>query len=624
MAIQILPARLANQIAAGEVVERPASVVKELVENSIDAGATCIDIDIEKGGSKLIRIRDNGFGIPKDELTLALSRHATSKIYSLDDLEAITSLGFRGEALASISSVSRLTMTSRTETQTEAWAAYAEGRDMQVIIKPAAHPVGTSVEVVDLFFNTPARRKFLRTDKTEFGHIDELIKRIALSRFDVSINLSHNGVRVRQYRSAKTQLQKEKRLAAICGRAFVENMVSVELEHCGLSLCGWICLPKGARAQNDIQHCFVNQRMMKDKLINHAIRQGYETLLSPEQFATFVLYIQIDPDQVDVNVHPAKHEVRFHQARFVHDFIYQAVADALAQSKGLCLEGIEEGKGNYALVSEPEEVSSFNDFAPFFSDNRGVTRGYSGHSSSANNHSWRQSSRYLVSPPTNFSQDIYAKLIQTESLDEGDEVALDSSSLHHDLEATALPVCLGKPLAVVEKKYLLLQDKQKIYLLDLDFASYLEALGQIKAYDDENGVQKQPLLLPLQLKLSPQEVEVLIQHESLLLKFGISIKLKSANQVMLMTVCQLMRKANMQDVMVKICQFLLEEKIDTQMFAHWLAKTLMHISDEYQQSQSILLISGLENCWQEKLAAYYAQLLRPLDITSVIEAFNYE
>ncbi len=624
MAIQILPARLANQIAAGEVVERPASVVKELVENSIDAGATCIDIDIEKGGSKLIRIRDNGFGIPKDELTLALSRHATSKISSLDDLEAITSLGFRGEALASISSVSRLTMTSRTETQSEAWAAYAEGRDMQVSIKPAAHPVGTSVEVVDLFFNTPARRKFLRTDKTEFGHIDELIKRIALSRFDVSINLSHNGVRVRQYRSAKTQLQKEKRLAAICGRTFVENMVSVELEHCGLSLHGWICLPKGARAQNDIQHCFVNQRMMKDKLINHAIRQGYETLLSSEQFATFVLYLQIDPDQVDVNVHPAKHEVRFHQARFVHDFIYQAVADALVQSKGFCLDGIEEGKGHYVLASQPEKVSYFNDCAAFSSERRGVARGYTGHSSSKNDHSWRQSSRYSTLPPTSVSQDIYAKLIQIERLDEDDAAEFDPPFSHQDSEMTALPARLGKPLAVLEKKYLLLQDNQKIYLLDLEFASYLEALGQIKAYDDENGVQKQPLLLPLQLKLSPQEIDVLLQHELLLLKFGISIKQKSANQVMLMTVCQLMRKANMQDVVFKICQFLLEEKVDAQTFAHWLARTLMHMSDEYQLSQSILLISALENCWQEKLAAYYAQLLRPLDFTSVIEAFNYE
>ncbi|SMY37664.1 DNA mismatch repair endonuclease MutL [Photobacterium andalusiense] len=331
MPIQILPARLANQIAAGEVVERPASVVKELVENSIDAGATRIDIDIEKGGSRLIRIRDNGKGIAKDELGLALSRHATSKIASLDDLEAIVSLGFRGEALASISSVSRLTLTSCTEGQTEAWSAYAEGRDMDVQLKPAAHPIGTTLEVLDLFFNTPARRKFLRTEKTEFTHIDELIKRIALSRFDVAITLRHNGKLVRQYRIADNPLQQERRLAAACGPAFLQHALVVELAHGDLKLSGWICSPQGARSQNDIQYCYVNGRMMKDKLINHAIRQAYESSLRSEQYAAYVLYIEIDPHQVDVNVHPAKHEVRFHQARLVHDFIYQALQSALQQ-----------------------------------------------------------------------------------------------------------------------------------------------------------------------------------------------------------------------------------------------------------------------------------------------------
>ena len=222
MPIQVLPPQLANQIAAGEVVERPASVVKELVENSLDAGATRIDIDIERGGAKLIRIRDNGCGIKKDELALALARHATSKIASLDDLEAIISLGFRGEALASISSVSRLTLTSRTAEQQEAWQAYAEGRDM------AAHPVGTTLEVLDLFYNTPARRKFLRTEKTEFNHIDEIIRRIALARFDVTINLSHNGKIVRQYRAVPEGGQKERRLGAICGTAFLEQALAIE------------------------------------------------------------------------------------------------------------------------------------------------------------------------------------------------------------------------------------------------------------------------------------------------------------------------------------------------------------------------------------------------------------
>ncbi|MEZ9531215.1 DNA mismatch repair endonuclease MutL [Vibrio sp. 10N.286.51.F4] len=358
MTIKILPARLANQIAAGEVVERPASVVKELVENSLDSGATRIDIDIEKGGAKMIRVRDNGKGIVKDELALALSRHATSKIHTLDDLEAIVSLGFRGEALASISSVARLTMTSRPATQDQAWAAHSEGRDMQVKLQPAAHPIGTSVEVLDLFFNTPARRKFLRTEKTEFTHIDELLKRIALSRFDVTINLRHNGKMIRQYRAAKTQVQAEKRIAAVCGNPFVCHMLKIELEHQGLKLHGWITTPEGARQQSDLQYCYVNGRMMRDKLINHAIRQSYETSLRPDQFATYVLFIELDPHQVDVNVHPAKHEVRFHQARLVHDFIYQALSDGLAQSKQIDAAPINQSAFHQSEVIHHQQDST--------------------------------------------------------------------------------------------------------------------------------------------------------------------------------------------------------------------------------------------------------------------------
>ncbi|WP_214001118.1 DNA mismatch repair endonuclease MutL [Arsukibacterium sp.] len=331
MAIKILPPQLANQIAAGEVVERPASVVKELVENSLDAGASQIDIDIEKGGSKLIRIRDNGAGIAEQELVLALSRHATSKISDLDDLAQISSLGFRGEALASISSVARLTLTSKPAGQAAAWQAQAEGRDMAVTVKPAAHPDGTSIEVVDLFFNTPARRKFLRTDKTEFSHIDELIKRLALSRFDVSWQLNHNGQSVRRLPLATSDNARQKRVAMLCGRAFAEQAAYIENSYGALKLSGWILAPQACQSQPGCQYSYVNGRMMRDKLLNHAIRQAYGERLTAEQQPGFVLYLQIAPAEVDVNVHPAKHEVRFHQARLVHDFVVSALTDALNQ-----------------------------------------------------------------------------------------------------------------------------------------------------------------------------------------------------------------------------------------------------------------------------------------------------
>ncbi|WP_105253685.1 DNA mismatch repair endonuclease MutL [Pseudoalteromonas sp. T1lg75] len=331
MSIEILPARLANQIAAGEVVERPASVVKELVENSLDAGATRIRVDIERGGHKLIRISDNGAGIAKDELTLALSRHATSKLKSLDDLENICSLGFRGEALASISSVSRLTLKSKPAAQAEAWQAFAEGRDMAVQVQPTAHPDGTSIEVKDLFFNTPARRKFLRTEKTEFSHIDELLKRIALSRLDIALTLTHNGKVVRQYRPVSEE-QAVKRIAQVAGKGFAEQGMHLQSGEQGLYLHGWI-MPQ--ETQTEPQYTYVNGRMMRDKLILHAIRQAFEEHVGATHVPAFVLYLDIDPRQVDVNVHPAKHEVRFHQARLVHDFILQAVQQLIATEQSL-------------------------------------------------------------------------------------------------------------------------------------------------------------------------------------------------------------------------------------------------------------------------------------------------
>ncbi len=331
MTIKILPARLANQIAAGEVVERPASVIKELVENSIDAGATDILVEIDKGGHKRMLIRDNGKGIPKEELSLALSRHATSKIEDIDDLESITSLGFRGEALASISSVSRLTLTSKTEEQAEGWQAHCEGREMEIQLNPAAHPKGASVEVLDLFFNTPARRKFLRAEKTEFQHVEEIFKRIALSHFEVGFTLKHNGRVVHRFPAVVSEL-KDKRIAAVCGQAFLQNSIAVHGEYQNVTVRGWCNAVGQGRGTNDLQYSFVNGRMMKDRVILHAIRQAFEGMIDSRTYPAFVLYITMPPEELDINVHPAKHEVRFHQSRQVHDLIYKSVSDALLLS----------------------------------------------------------------------------------------------------------------------------------------------------------------------------------------------------------------------------------------------------------------------------------------------------
>jgi DNA mismatch repair protein MutL len=325
--IHILPAQLANQIAAGEVVERPASVVKELVENCLDANANEIQIEIEQGGHKRILVRDNGSGIAKEQLELALSRHATSKIQNIDDLENISSMGFRGEALASISSVSRLTLTSKPDAQATAWQAKAEGLDMAVTLSPAAHPKGTSIEVVDLFFNTPARRKFLRAHKTEFQHIEQTVRRIALAYPAIAFSLKHNGKIVHKLPAGTI----ENRISALCGSAFLQSAAPLEYRYQDISLHGWCCGIGDGQITTEHQYVFVNQRVIRDKLVMHAIRQAYEGMLEDNTYPAYVLFLNLPAHDMDINVHPAKHEVRFHQARQVHDLIFQAVGQAILQ-----------------------------------------------------------------------------------------------------------------------------------------------------------------------------------------------------------------------------------------------------------------------------------------------------
>lgn len=480
MPICILPPQLANQIAAGEVVERPASVVKELVENSLDAGADQIEIDIEKGGSKLIRVRDNGSGIAEQELVLALSRHATSKITDLDDLEAITSLGFRGEALASISSVSRLTLTSKTLEQSAAWQASAAGRDMQVAVRPAAHPVGTSIEVLDLFFNTPARRKFLRTDKTEFSHIDELIKRLALSRYDVNWQLSHNGQTVRRLKAAKTDEQRQKRVAALCGRAFAQNAAFIENQYGDVRIWGWVVHPQACSSQLHCQYSYVNGRMMRDKLLNHAIRQAYGNLLTAEQQPAFVLYLELDPRQVDVNVHPAKHEVRFHQARLIHDFVVSALADALMQ-----------------LTTQADIVNRIQETpACSYQPARAGQTGGSNQSAGNNGYASRQPGSGAVKRELSYWQQSHsAAELQSEVKDKVEpEVVI--TGLSGQPEQAAVPI-------IARNRYVLKQHADDVLVIDL--------VPTLAAYFAAHPLPPAPLLLPLRISVSTAQLRQLTQ-----------------------------------------------------------------------------------------------------------------
>ena len=330
MPIQQLPSQLVNQIAAGEVIERPASVVKELLENSIDAGATAIEVDIEQGGKRRIRVRDNGAGISREELHLALSRHATSKIASLEDLERVTSMGFRGEALPSIASVSRLQLASRYHEADGGWVVQNDGSDRVNEASPAAHPPGTTVDVQDLFYNTPARRKFLRAESTEFKHIDQVVRRIALGCFPVGMKLTHNQRQVLQLPPALDRPSQERRVAGVCGDAFMEHALYIEHAAAGLQLSGWVATPTFSRSQADLQYFYVNNRMVRDKLVTHAVRQAFSDVLFHGRHPAYVLFLRIDPVLVDVNAHPAKFEVRFRESRLVHDFLFRTLHEALA------------------------------------------------------------------------------------------------------------------------------------------------------------------------------------------------------------------------------------------------------------------------------------------------------
>lgn len=357
--IHILPPRLANQIAAGEVVERPSSVLKEIVENAIDAHATRIDIEIESGGAHVIQVRDNGKGIGENDLPLALSRHATSKIGSLDDLEGVASLGFRGEALASISSVSRLELFSNiTDDPTQGWRVVAEGRDMNSRVSPAPHPRGTTVTVRDLFFNTPARRKFLRTEKTEFGHLEETFRRLALSRYEIGWTLRHNHKVIHQLKAANTMPEQRARVGALLGSGLIEKSIEVDVQATGLRLWGWVGLPTYNRSQADQQYFFVNGRVIRDRLVAHAVKQAYRDVLFHGRQPVFVLYLELDPHVVDVNVHPTKHEVRFRDSRLVHDFLFSSLHRTLSETRAGTASDTRSDEGIPSGASSPQSGGS--------------------------------------------------------------------------------------------------------------------------------------------------------------------------------------------------------------------------------------------------------------------------
>ena len=482
--IHVMPDHLVNQIAAGEVVERPASVVKELLENSLDANASRIEVDVEQGGIKSIRIRDNGTGIHKDDLTLSLSSHATSKISSLEDLEKVKSLGFRGEALPSIASVSRLNLTSRWHEGDDAWSVKSEGSS-EIEIRPAALAGGTTVEVRDLFYNVPARRKFLRTEKTEFSHLEDVVKRIALSHFEVDITLRHNNRAIKQLRKAESRLEQEKRIAEVCGSAFIENAVYIDYAHDDLRLWGWVAKPTFSRSQADMQYFYVNGRMVRDKLVSHAVRQAYQDVLFHGRHPAYVLFFEMDPAQVDVNAHPGKHEVRFRQGRGVHDFLFRTIHKALAE--------VRPSAGENTLQASEIKVS--------------------GQPSSQ----WTGSNEYQKQTPMSFN---VAEQVSAYSQLASMGVATQAANLPQDEEAEVPP--LGYARAQLHGIYILAENAEGLVLVDMHAAHERITYERLKQQHEE-GIQSQPLLVPETISVSQKEAELVESSPELFRELGFEV-----------------------------------------------------------------------------------------------------
>lgn len=515
--IHLLTPQLANQIAAGEVIERPASVVKELLENSLDAKADLIEIEIEKGGSQRIKIFDNGRGIHKDDLTLSLSRHATSKIRNLDDLEHIASLGFRGEALASISSVARVTLSSKTTDATSGWQIKSDGHSLSPTPLPVAHPQGTTLEICDLFFNTPARRKFLRTEQTEYGHIDEVVKRIALSCFEVGFTLHHNKRQIFQLRPAKDENIKQQRVANICGQPFIENALYLEMEAAGLRLWGWISLPTFSRSQADLQYFYVNGRMVRDKSVNHAIKQAYHDVLFQGRHPAFVLFLELDPNLVDVNAHPTKHEVRFRESRLIHDFIFRNIQKALADIKipanpSFSKVGIEESKipstsplSKRGIGEESFSMKGTEEVSP----PKGKTIGQ---------HPTQQSIPMQVME----QMAVYGELHAVGGSRGGVDSSIKESNI--DQQSQGNEFALGSALAQLHGVYILAENTAGLVLVDIHAAHERITYERLKTAHQSATISTQTLLIPITITISEKEANLAEQNIELFRQTGFDLE----------------------------------------------------------------------------------------------------
>jgi DNA mismatch repair protein MutL len=547
MRIHALPIQLVNQIAAGEVVERPSSVVKELVENCFDAGAGQITIEIEQGGTRLIKIRDDGCGIDKEDLALALSRHATSKIATLQDLEKVSSMGFRGEALPSISSVARLTLISRTADSQCAWRVAADGSEQDFDPQPDPHPQGTTVDVRDLFYNTPARRKFLKTEKTEFAHIETLIKRMALSQFEIGFSLSHNQKEILNLKPATTEVSQEQRVASICGPAFIESSVKIDFAASGLQLSGWVGLPTFSRSQQDMQFFYVNGRLIRDKLVAHAIKQAYQDVLYHGRHSVFVLYLTLDPTLVDVNAHPAKLEVRFREGRLVHDFLFSALHRSLADLRP------EHTAAAVSWVNQSvvgDDITGAEDLAtPPINKVFDVKSTY------------QTGLTQQTSLPLTIAESIsaYASLSPYAMAEQKPSLPVSAGQDTHPL---------GYAIAHIHNIYILAETTKGVILVDAHAAHERVTYERLKRQYQEGFVPSQPLLLPIKITVSAAEADLAEQEYEYFSSLGFELNRSGPETIILRSTPALLGNVDkellIRDVLADINEHGMSQRIQEQ------------------------------------------------------------
>ena len=540
MPIQQLPDTLINQIAAGEVIERPAAVVKELLENSLDAGATRVEIDIEAGGLRLIRLRDDGCGLSPDQLQLAVQRHATSKIASLDDLECVGSYGFRGEALPSVLSVSRFSFTTATADADHAWSLSGAGSaDAQP--KPAAHPAGSTVEVRDLFFNTPARRKFMRAESTEYRHIDQLVRRVALARPQVALKLSHNQKTHLNLLPADDLAAIQARVGEVCGDGFLDNALAIDEQTNGLRLWGWVALPSFSRSTADLQHFYVNGRPVKDKLVSHALRRAYSDVLHSSRYPAFVLYLEMDPAGVDVNVHPAKAEVRFRDSRRVHDFLFGTTQRLLRdvrpepeQHHRVPLSRIDaSGSGSWGSAAHPSAASSTQASYPAPMTPRALPLAEQPRPSTS-------SSAWAALPAAGVAQ-------------------ADA----HSEDKKALP--LGRVVGQIRGIFILAENDAGMVIVDMHAAHERVLYERFKQQLADGQVSSQRLLMPVDVELSESAADMAERRADWFARLGLELDRGGLRSVTVRSVPPLLRKSDLSTLLRE----LLDEGADEDRSGHF-------------------------------------------------------